>query len=96
MSIMIKDPEVIKIGEKALRYNTILFFTFGFQFTFATLYLSIGKAFIGGILNIGRQGLFLIPSIIILNNIFILNPVKNRSPVILLLTRSLNPLQKTS
>ena len=81
MSIMIKDPEVIKIGEKALRYNTILFFTFGFQFTFATLYLSMGKAFIGGILNIGRQGLFLIPSIIILNNILGLKGIMLAQPV---------------
>lgn len=81
MSIMIKDPEVIKIGEKALRYNTILFFTFGFQFTFATLYLSIGKAFIGGILNIGRQGLFFIPSIIILNNILGLKGIMLAQPV---------------
>ena len=81
MSIMIKDPEVIKIGEKGLRYNTILFFTFGFQFTFATLYLSMGKAFIGGILNIGRQGLFLIPSIIILNNILGLKGIMLAQPV---------------
>lgn len=81
MSIMIKDPEVIKIGEKALRYNTILFFTFGFQFTFATLYLSMGKAFIGGILNIGRQGLFFIPSIIILNNILGLKGIMLAQPV---------------
>ena len=80
MSIMIKDQEVIKIGEKALRYNTILFFTFGFQFTFATLYLSMGKAFIGGILNIGRQGLFLIPSIIILNNILGLKGIMLAQP----------------
>ena len=81
MSIMIKDQEVIKIGEKALRYNTILFFTFGFQFTFATLYLSMGKAFIGGILNIGRQGLFLIPSIIILNNILGLKGIMLAQPI---------------
>ena len=78
---MIKDQEVIKIGEKALRYNTILFFTFGFQFTFATLYLSMGKAFIGGILNIGRQGLFFIPSIIILNNILGLKGIMLAQPV---------------
>ena len=81
MSIVIKDSEVIKIGEKALRYNTILFFTFGFQFTFATLYLSMGKAFIGGILNIGRQGLFFIPSIIILNNILGLKGIMLAQPV---------------
>lgn len=58
MSFMINDPKVIEIGTKALKVNTALFFTFGFQFTYATLYLSMGKALAGGILNIGRQGLF--------------------------------------
>lgn len=40
----------------------------------------MGKAFIGGILNIGRQGLFFIPSIIILNNILGLKGIMLAQP----------------
>ncbi|MCW6073765.1 MATE family efflux transporter [Clostridium sporogenes] len=81
MSIMINDPEVIRIGRKALKINTAMFFTFGFQFTYATLYLSMGKALAGGILNIGRQGLFLIPVVIILTKLLALNGVIYAQPV---------------
>ncbi|AVQ47720.1 MATE family efflux transporter [Clostridium botulinum] len=81
MSIMINDPEVIRIGTKALKINTSMFFTFGFQFTYATLYLSMGKALAGGILNIGRQGLFLIPVVIILTRLLALNGVIYAQPV---------------
>ncbi|EKS4343906.1 MATE family efflux transporter [Clostridium sporogenes] len=81
MSIMINDPEVIRIGTKALKINTAMFFTFGFQFTYATLYLSMGKALAGGILNIGRQGLFLIPVVIILTRLLALNGVIYAQPV---------------
>lgn len=81
MEFMIGDPEVIRIGTKALKVNTMMFFTFGFQFTYATLYLSMGKAIAGGILNIGRQGLFLIPVIIILPRILGMNGVIFAQPV---------------
>ncbi|WP_282804503.1 MATE family efflux transporter [Clostridium tetani] len=81
MVFMIEDPEVIRIGTKALKVNTMMFFTFGFQFTYATLYLSMGKAIAGGILNIGRQGLFLIPVILILPQVFGLDGVIYAQPV---------------
>ncbi|HBJ2614104.1 TPA: MATE family efflux transporter [Clostridium botulinum] len=81
MSIMINDHEVIRIGTKALKVNTAMFFTFGFQFTYATLYLSMGKALAGGILNIGRQGLFLIPVVIILTRLLALDGVIYAQPV---------------
>lgn len=81
MSLMIKDKSTIEIGTKALRINTLLFFTFGFQFTFATLYLAMGKALAGGLLNIGRQGLFLIPAILILPTIFKLDGIIIAQPV---------------
>lgn len=80
MGIMINDPEVIRIGTKALKINTAMFFTFGFQFTYATLYLSMGKALAGGILNIGRQGLFLIPVVIILTRLLALDGVIYAQP----------------
>ncbi|QXM06460.1 MATE family efflux transporter [Crassaminicella indica] len=80
MSIMINDPEVIRIGTKALKINTAMFFTFGFQFTYATLYLSMGRALAGGILNIGRQGLFLIPIVMILPRLLALDGVIYAQP----------------
>ena len=70
VSLFSKDQNVIKIAEKALKANTIMFFTFGFQFTYSTLYLSLGKAIAGGILSISRQGIFFIPIIFILPSIF--------------------------
>lgn len=81
MNFMINDPEAIEIGAKALKVNTAMFFTFGFQFTYATLYLSMGKALSGGILNIGRQGLFLIPVVIVLTKLLALNGVIYAQPV---------------
>ncbi|GAA0742697.1 MATE family efflux transporter [Clostridium oceanicum] len=81
MRIMINDAEVIRIGTRALKVNTAMFFTFGFQFTYATLYLSMGKALAGGILNIGRQGLFLIPIIMILTKFLAFDGVIYAQPV---------------
>ncbi|QUH27955.1 MATE family efflux transporter [Vallitalea guaymasensis] len=75
ISIFSSDEEVIRIGVKALRANTIMFFTFGFQFTYSTLYLAIGRAVSGGILNIGRQGIFFIPVILIMPSLLGLNGI---------------------
>lgn len=54
LSLFSSDLHVIEITESALQANTIMFFTFGFQFTYSTLYMSLGKAMVGGILNISR------------------------------------------
>lgn len=48
---------------------------FGFQFVYSTLYLALGKAKIGGLLSMSRQGLFLIPGIFILFSILALNGI---------------------
>lgn len=60
------NEQFIEIGVRALRVNTIMFFTFGFQFTYSTLYLALGKAVPGMILNLSRQGIFFIPVILYL------------------------------
>ncbi|QOR36296.1 MATE family efflux transporter [Clostridium sp. 'deep sea'] len=75
IGLLINDSEVIKIGARALKVNSLMFVSFGFQFTYATLYLSIGKALAGGFLNIGRQGFILIPVILIMSNMYKLNGV---------------------
>jgi len=69
------DAEFIAIGQKALRANTIMFFTFGFQFTYSTLYLALGKAVPGMVLNVSRQGIFFIPVILILPSLLGLDGV---------------------
>ena len=52
-----------------------MFFTFGFQFTYSTLYLAMGKALEGGFLNICRQGILFMPVILPLPSIWGLNGV---------------------
>ena len=56
----------IDIGVMDLCANTIMFFSFGFQFTYSTLYLALGKAAPGMVLNLNRQGIFFIPLILLL------------------------------
>jgi len=65
----------LKIAVPALRAGVIMFITFGFQFTYSTLYLSMGKALAGGFLSICRQGIIFLPIILLLPKIFGLNGV---------------------
>lgn len=66
LSIFGKDKDVLRIAIPALRAAVIMFITFGFQFTYATLYLAIGKALAGDFLNSLRQGIVFIPVILLL------------------------------
>lgn len=66
LSIFGKDKGVLRIAIPALRAAVIMFITFGFQFTYATLYLAIGKALAGAFLNSLRQGIVFIPVILLL------------------------------
>jgi putative MATE family efflux protein len=66
LSLFSKDAQVLAIAVPALRANTIMFFTFGLQYTYSTLYLAMGKALVGGILNICRQGIMFVPVILLL------------------------------
>lgn len=66
LSVFGKDKDVIRIAIPSLRAAVIMFITFGFQFTYATLYLAIGKALAGAFLNSLRQGIVFIPVILLL------------------------------
>lgn len=66
LSIFGKDKDVLRIANSALKSGVIMFITFGFQFTYATLYLAIGKALAGAFLNSLRQGIVFIPVILLL------------------------------
>ncbi len=75
LSIFGTDENVLNIAVPALRAGVIMFITFGFQFTYSTLYLSMGKALAGVFLNSLRQGIVFIPIILLLPKIMGLNGV---------------------
>ena len=75
LSIFGTDENVLNIAVPALRAAVIMFITFGFQFTYSTLYLSTGKALGGVFLNSLRQGIVLIPIILLLPKFMGLNCV---------------------
>lgn len=69
------DPKVIEIGSRNLRAISLLFPLFGFQNVYATLFQALGRGIEAGILSLSRQGIFLIPAILILPRIFDLSGV---------------------
>ena len=75
LSIFGTDENVLNIAMPALRAAIIMFITFGFQFTYSTLYLSTGKALEGVFLNSLRQGIVFIPIILLLPKFMGLNGV---------------------
>lgn len=75
LSIFGTDENVLNIAVPALRTGVIMFITFGFQFTYSTLYLSMGKALGGVFLNSLRQGIIFIPIILLLPKFMGLNGV---------------------
>jgi putative MATE family efflux protein len=63
------DVTVIDIGCKMLKANSVMFVFFGFQMTCTILFMALGKAKQGGILSFSRQGLFFLPTILVLPRI---------------------------
>ena len=76
-----KDETMQEIAQIALRANTLMFFTFGFQFVYSMLYMAIGRARQSLLFNIGRQGLFFIPAILLLPSYWGLDGVLYAQPV---------------
>jgi len=64
--LFVNEPEVIEIATKGIRYFSILMPFLGFIMTFNNLFQAIGYATIAMILSIARQGVFLIPAILLL------------------------------
>ncbi len=60
------DPLVLQTGARALRALSIPFPLFGFQIIYFSLFQALGKAIPAGLLSVSRQGLLLIPAIVIL------------------------------
>ena len=75
LSLFSADPEVLSIGRLTIWAVCILFPFFGYQILTAVLFQAIGKGLPATILSLSRQGLFLIPSILILPRFFGLHGV---------------------
>lgn len=75
------DLSLMEIGSQALRAYGIIFPLFGFEMIIAELFLAIGYGKEGGLLSITRQGIFFIPTILILPRIWGLDGVIWTQPV---------------
>jgi putative MATE family efflux protein len=61
-----RDPEVVRIGALGLRLSSLSLFFVGYQNLTAVLFQAMGKGRETGFLAMARQGLFLIPLLLIL------------------------------
>lgn len=69
------DPALIEYGAMAMRMGKIFIFGLGFQTLSSMYYSAIGKPKRATFISISRNGLFLIPALLILPRIFGLNGV---------------------
>ncbi len=75
------DMTLIRIGRLSLILNALTFTGFGFQAVYSNLFIALGKAREGGLIGIGRQGLFFIPLLFLLSGLFKLNGIIAAQPV---------------
>lgn len=61
-----EDPELVKIGAAVLRWQCLSFPLIGLSTATNMMYQTIRKTLIATVLSMGRQGIFFIPTIIIL------------------------------
>lgn len=81
VSLFSNDLKVIAISAKALIAYSFMLPLFGYQIIIMTLFLATGTAKGGFLLSISRQGIFLIPTILVLPLIFDLNGVIIAQPI---------------
>lgn len=70
ISIFSSDPEILKLGETALRIWFMLVFVVGAQMICANYFQAVGKVKEASVLNLIRQVIVLIPLIIIYSKLF--------------------------
>lgn len=75
------NMEMIKIGARALRVNGVSLMLFGFSAVYSSLFLALGKGREGFLLGACRQGICLVPVILILPVIWGLNGILYAQPV---------------
>lgn len=74
------DPEMIRIGQAALRASGLSFVLFGFYTVYSFLCLAMGKAKEGCFLGACRQGICFVPVILILPKVLGLNGILYAQP----------------
>lgn len=92
------NVQVVEIGSRALRANSIPFILFGYVAINMSLFLALGKGKEGTLLSISKQGLFFLPAILImpalmgLNGVIFAQPAADALTIVLtfLLTVPLN------
>lgn len=81
VSIFTKESDVIRIGTYALRAYSIVFPAFGFQTIYIGIFIALGRGRESLSLSLGRQGIFLIPLVLILPGLIGLNGVIYSQPL---------------
>jgi len=79
--IFTTDAEVLAIGTRTLRYFCYIFPTAGFLVIYNSVFMAFGHAKEAAVLSMARQGLFLIPAILILPKLWGLEGVLLSQPV---------------
>ena len=85
-----EDPELIAIGARALRWQCVAFPLIGLSTATNMLFQNIRMTFRSTLLSIGRQGIFFIPAILILPQIWGLHGVEMTQAVADALTFALS------
>lgn len=80
------DPEVIGIGTRALRLQSIALFVMPYSMTAEMLFQTTGKTFEASVLSILRSGLFFLPSLLILAEFRGIAGIQEAQPLSCLLT----------
>ncbi|MFA9464665.1 MAG: MATE family efflux transporter [Velocimicrobium sp.] len=75
------DSNVLRIGQKTLVMNLLTFIGMGYQMVYSTMFMGLGKAKEGGMISIGRQGMFFIPILLIAAKISGLNGIIAAQPL---------------
>ena len=81
-----EDPEVVAIGTRALRFSSLTLMLLGLQNTSGIFFQALGKGRETAFLAMARQGLFLVPLILILPRFLGLNGIIYSQPIADLLT----------
>lgn len=84
-----QDTQVIALGSKALRFLASTFATFGCQIIYSSLFLALGRAAVGGLLTMGRQGFFFLPFIFLMPALFGFTGILLAQPIADLITFAL-------
>ncbi len=81
VSIFSRDVDVVSVGIKVLRFNSLTLILIGIQNTCAVMFQALGKGVQAFILAVTRQGLFFIPIVFILPKFLGLSGVVISQPI---------------